>query len=178
MDEEGEKMEKNIGVISSHGLVGIHKREPIEHAYSVMKRISTRHLPVIDDDGTIVGMLSDRDFKRAMKVPDSRKWLATDREPEFDPNEIAMEYMSWPIQTIDESTAISKAAEKMIENKISSLIVTRNRQAVGVVTTEDLLKALIKENKESEPTLKENIKASIYSSPVGNIAQLLSNIGI
>lgn len=171
-------MKNTIGTVSAHGLVAINKNESMEYGYSVMKQISTRHLPVVDDDGTIIGMLSDRDFQRAMKVPETYHWSALEIKPEFIRDEIALEYMSWPIQYVDESTPITKAAEQMLENKISSLIVTRDRRAIGVVTTEDLLRAFVQDNRVTEPTLKENLTASIYMSPVGSIAQLLSNIGI
>lgn len=171
-------MSTAVGVVSSHGLVAIHKRESIEQGYNVMKRIATRHVPVVDDDGTIIGILSDRDFQRAMKVPVERLWSVLDLKPEFCENALVMEYMSWPIQTVDESTSLTQAAEQMIENKISSLIVTRKKKAIGIVTTEDLLKALIKPEQESLVSLKDNLTASIYNSPVGNIAQMLANIGI
>lgn len=171
-------MKNTVGVISSQGLIAIHKKETLERGYNVMKRISTRHLPVIDDDGTIVGMISDRDFQRAMIVPESHQWSALEDEPRFNPSELVMEYMSWPIQAVDESTSVTKAAEQMIQNKISSLIVTRNRHAIGIVSTEDLLKALIASDKSPLTALKDEVTASIYNSPVGSVAQLLSNIGI
>lgn len=171
-------MKKDIGIVSSEGLVCIHKDKPMQQAYDLMKKISSRHLPVVDDSGSIIGMLSDRDIKYAMEFRRWEKWSANDPEPYFHDNDYVLEFMSWPIQTIDSQCPIAEAAELMIKNKISSLVVIKDNMAKGIVTTEDLLKILLQENKNSLETLKDKMTSYIYNTPIGGVAHMLSNVGI
>mgnify|MGYP003348804238 CR=1 FL=1 len=39
----------------------------LEDAWKMMKERSIRHLPVLDAEGGLIGILSDRDVKRAMR---------------------------------------------------------------------------------------------------------------
>lgn len=171
-------MKKNIGVLSSKGLICIHKKETMQQAFNLMKNISSRHLPVIDDDGAVVGMLSDRDIQRAMQNPQIEGWSALPVQPKFNPDDLVQEFMSWPIQTVDESFSIGQTAELLIEKKISSLVITKGEIAIGIVTTEDLLRVLVQEHQNFLNTVKENISGLIYRSPIGSIIHSLSNAGI
>lgn len=171
-------MRKDVGMVKKGNIICVHKTKTMGQAYKIMQEFAARHLPVVDDEGAIVGMLSDRDMKRAMMKDPNEEWSAKDFEPQFSPDDIVYEYMSWPVQCIDESHLVSQAAEIMIEKKISSLIVKRNAVAVGIVTSEDLLKLLVHEHKNVKPGLKDNIVGIVFSSPIGGIAQMLANIGI
>ena len=104
-------------------------------AYDLMTSNSTRHIPVVDDTGSIVGMISDRDAKKAM-IFDQADWTSGKTpQPEFDPNALTRDYMSWPVVTINESSSVREAAKLMLEKKISALILLRSDIAVAIVTT-------------------------------------------
>lgn len=171
-------MKSNVAFHSSHNIVYIKRMDTLEHAYKLLTKIGTRHLPVVDEKNEVIGMLSDRDVIRAMKKPVNSGWSALPPNPEFDPDDSVQEFMSWPIGTIDESASVVQAAELMLERKISALLVTRNSMAVGIVTTEDLLTALVKDQKTSLSDIKNHVFGAIYRSPVGNIIQSLANVGI
>lgn len=171
-------MNKDIGLLASDKLICIHKNKSMKQAHDLMKNISARHLPVVGDQGTIIGMISDRDVKRSMEIHRWEAWSAEEAKPYFNSEDSVIKFMSWPIQTIEENVSIAQAAETMIENKISSLIVTKDKRAVGIVTSEDLLSVLLSEHKSSSTTMKDSIVGAIYRSPIGSIANLLSNIGI
>jgi signal-transduction protein with cAMP-binding, CBS, and nucleotidyltransferase domain len=66
----------------------------------------------------------------------------------------------------------------MLDRKISALVVTRDHQAIGIVTTEDLLEAFINDHKSTLSEVKDKIVGAIYRSPVGSIIQSLANAGI
>lgn len=171
-------MRTNIGLLSSDAIVCIHHKETMQQGYDLMKNIASRHLPVVDDTGSIVGMLSDRDIQRSMVKPEMDGWSPLPFVPSFSSDDLVQEFMSWPIQGIDHSSSIAEAAELLIEKKISCLIVTRDKKAVGIITSEDLLKLLVQEHQNSFQLVKENISGAIYRSPIGSIAHLLSGVGI
>lgn len=171
-------MIKDIGIATTGNIVCIHKMKPIGDAYKIMKDFPSRHLPVVDDDNAIIGIVSDRDVKRAMRKIRIMGWSALDVEPQFNPEDLVLEFMSWPVQAIDKSKSVVEAAELMLEKKISCLIVTSEKNAVGIVTSDDLLKVLIEEHKSVTHIVKDSIAGLILKSPIGSIAQMLSNIGI
>jgi CBS domain-containing protein len=76
-------MSMNVGLNSSHNVVYVNRLDNIVKAYHLMTKISTRHLPVLDDNGMVIGMISDRDIARAMKKPLGSDWFAVPANPEF-----------------------------------------------------------------------------------------------
>lgn len=122
----------------------------IERASELMEERRIRHLPVIDMDGFVVGILSDRDVKRAMDP----------QRPSFSDGLIVSDFMSWPAVQVDEDTSVEKVAEGMVDEKISAFLVSKGDQVVGIVTTEDLIRLLakmLKENKKSKSVLLSDV---------------------
>ena len=84
-----------------------------------------RHLPVIDDRGRLVGVLSDRDVLRSVA--------------KHKPQRVA-EIMTRDVITTRPETLAHVAATLMLDNKISSLMVVDDSTAlVGVLTQTDYL---------------------------------------
>lgn len=147
---EGEKgietnMKKLIRENMSIDLITIGWNERMETAHARMVDNRVRHLPVLTESGEVIGMLSDRDVQRAM-VSTIERGSANQimsEEIEFDPESRVRDYMNWPIESVDFNTDIRLVAEKMIHEKISSLLVCQAEKIVGIATVEDLLKVLI-----------------------------------
>jgi CBS domain-containing protein len=137
---------RNTQATMSTELTTIHWREPISTAHRRMEAQAIRHLPVIDDTGEVVGILSNRDVLRAMRPednqpdPDTGLW----RKPGvFDPQARVSDYMSWPVKSVDRRTDLKLVARRMLSEKVSSLIVRDGAHTVGLVTTDDLIKVLV-----------------------------------
>lgn len=79
-----------------------------------MERKNIRHLPVVDDEGFVTGILSDRDVARASS-PD---------RPGFMGGRLVSDFMSWPAITVDQSLPLADVAEGMVDEKVSSFLVT------------------------------------------------------
>jgi acetoin utilization protein AcuB len=130
--------------MSSH-LITIGWNEKMESAYKRMQSKRVRHLPVINDAGEVVGMLSDRDVQRSMiseiERPSGR--IVSDETIEFDVDSKVRDYMSWPAKEVDQHTELRFVAEQMVVEKVSSLLVCNGNKTVGIVTAEDLIKVLI-----------------------------------
>lgn len=183
-------MKKTIKELSSHDLICIHWAEALDVAYRLMANNDIRHLPVVDGAGSIVGLISERDFQRAMYIDQPDFVSGKAPQAEFDPNAKVRDFMSWPVESISENDSIDAAARIMIEKKISSLLVTRGNSISGIVTSNDMLRALLgnqNDNHDKDRTglvkqlvveLKSKAKSALYNSPIGSIAQALSNAGI
>ena len=125
-----EKMTKNPTTVTPE--------EALKDAVSKMERGHFRHLPVVDNDGTLIGMLSDRDIRliRPSLAFVGREdaavqlWsLAVQQAAVFD-----------PISVKPEST-VKAAAELMLRWHVGGLPVTVDQnKLVGIITYTDLLR--------------------------------------
>jgi acetoin utilization protein AcuB len=138
-------MSKKVWEEMSPNLITIGWNETMEHAHHRMHAKRVRHLPVLDDSGKIVGILSDRDVQRSMisQIDRPSRQSMSDEVIEFDPESRVRDYMTWPAKTVDQYTDLRVVAERMVSEKISSFLVSRGEQTLGIVTAEDLLKVLI-----------------------------------
>lgn len=110
-------------------------------AYRTMKAKDIRHLPVLDKDMRLVGILSDRDVQRAMI---SRKISDFQQEIHLAEDLKVSDFMNWPVYTVSEKTPVNQAAELVLKHKISALVVENDQGFVsGIVTTDDLLSYLV-----------------------------------
>ena len=122
-------------------LIKVKPEMPIQIAYEEMKKHGIRHLPVTNQTGKLVGILSDRDIQRAVNV---KMINEIEQEMTFNPHDTVENFMSWPVQTVDEKTSIEDLTKMMIELKISAFVVNGpNEYVKGIITTEDLLKYLL-----------------------------------
>jgi acetoin utilization protein AcuB len=110
----------------------------LKDAISKMERGHFRHLPVVDNDGTLIGMLSDRDIRliRPSLAFVGREdaavqlWsLAVQQAAVFDPISVKPE------------TTVKEAAELMLRWHVGGLPVTVDQnKLVGIITYTDLLR--------------------------------------
>ena len=117
--------ELRVSDLMSTALITVHAHEALNGAHAEMQVGVIRHLPVVDDRGRPVGVLSDRDILRARS---SRA-----------PKRIA-EVMTRGVVTIRPDEPAAKAAEIMLDEKIGSvLVVDEAGTLVGMVTQTDYL---------------------------------------
>jgi acetoin utilization protein AcuB len=162
--------------MSKHPLT-VRLKDDLQAAYIRMKREKFRHLPVIDDEGKLVGIISDRDFQRAMWPTEKSEPNIMKEDPTFRKDAKVAEYMSWPAITLAENTDLATAVNTMLKNKISAIVVTREDLMVGIITNEDLLKVLAALLTEPPKTQSATL-AIAYNSPLGKIADFLATAGI
>ena len=122
--------------------------DTILDAYKLMREKSIRHLPVVNDLGKVVGILSDRDVQRAMNVSQPTPYMQQIRlNPEFK----VAEFMSWPVYAVTEDTSLKKVAEEMLAQKVSAFVVEDpHERLVGIITTDDMLKYFITETNKNQ----------------------------
>lgn len=154
----------SVKTIMSKKLKTISAGSNLQEAYAIMQESRIRHLPVLDEKGDITGILSYKD-------------LIADKSVLLMPVEY---FMAFPVEQIPENTSLRSAALKMLEKKMSSLLITNDEEeVVGIVTSDDLLWHLashLKSDSDEQPT---SILSNIgLQTTVGEIANLLSQAGI
>jgi acetoin utilization protein AcuB len=101
-------------------------------ALMVLKYHGFRHLPVLEKDGSLVGIV-DRD--------DLEKFLSTAGSPTVLKRQHRVEQvMTRDVVTVTPACPLEEAALLMVENKIGSLPVMDGGQLVGIITKTDIFK--------------------------------------
>jgi acetoin utilization protein AcuB len=111
-----------------------------------MKQARVRHLPVVDENNAIVGILSDRDLLRASKSESlTLGACASFLGEDLDPEATVSDYMSAPVESVYSDDALKEVVNRMIQERISALMVkdVETQRYVGIITTEDLLRVLL-----------------------------------
>src|SRR5512132_2365256 len=110
-----------------------------------------RHLPVLDGD-RLVGMLSDRDLKRAMASP-ATSLEAHELRYLLDGLRVG-EIMTRAVITIGPMFPIEDAARLMVMEKIGALPVTDGDRLIGLVTETDVLRLFVRAMGAGEPATR------------------------
>ena len=87
-------------------------------------------MPVEDDEGRLVGLISHRDLLRL---------LAQDRHARTGQSITAQEIMKRELVTIAPETSIFEALHMMRRHRVSCLPVVENERLVGIITAYDFL---------------------------------------
>ncbi len=89
--------------------------------------------PVVDADGTLVGVLSKKD---CLKIVFSSQYHDDRGGPVRD-------FMSTPVETLDAEQDVVSAAQRFLDSHIRRFPVLREGKLVGQVSRADILKVLI-----------------------------------
>ena len=101
-----------------------------------------RHLPV-RADGKLVGVLSDRDLRRAM-ASEALAEAEAERDGKPAPaGRHVSDDMSREVLTLAPDATLSSAAHLLAENRIGAIPIVEDDELVGIVTEADLLSALL-----------------------------------
>lgn len=134
----------------------------VQQALRIIDERQVRHLPVLDTDGALVGIVSEKELLRANSG---------------DPVE---EIMTRDVITATEYTALEEAARIMTDHKISSLPVVRDGKLVGIITETDLfeifMELLAAREEGVRLTLLVPEEQGILASLTAEIANLGGNI--
>lgn len=103
----------------------------------IMRLKKVRHLPVVEADGRLVGIISHRDVQRAQ--PSTITTLDVGEVKYLLSKVSAADIMHKKVITCAPSTLIEEAARLMRPNKLGCLPVVENDRLVGIITSVDLL---------------------------------------
>ncbi|MEY4176878.1 MAG: hypothetical protein RLY70_452 [Planctomycetota bacterium] len=114
---------------------------------SEVARLLVRHelstLPVVDEHGVCVGMLSAVDFLKRDAALVNGGSAPHQSPPEWKPDDVAATHMTPAIQAIDEQSSVAEAARVMAAQHVHHLpVIDRHGRPRGIISTMDILKAL------------------------------------
>lgn len=117
-----------------------HPEDGIRKTFFRMRENEVRHMPVLDDDRSLVGIISDRDLRRP-------EWV--DEAPDLahiynlDDNLSVRDLMTSNVMVAHTYDTIAKATKILIEHRFGALpVLNKEQDVVGMLSSVDLLQAL------------------------------------
>ncbi|MGE3172803.1 MAG: glutamate-cysteine ligase family protein [Planctomycetota bacterium] len=121
----------HVGQFMTTDLFTVHPEDVVDLAASLMDWRHIRHVPVEDNDGCLVGLVSHRTLLRLV----GQGMKGKDRTP------VAVkDIMKRDPVTVAPSTTTLDAIELMRKHKVGSLPVVEDRRLVGIITERDLIR--------------------------------------
>ena len=107
----------------------------------VMEWKHIRHLPVVDDDGRLVGLITHRDLLRACvssvaDIPQQEQDALLRGIP-------VRQMMRADVLTVSPESDVRAAARTMLDKKIGCLPVVENGKLVGILTEADFVRYML-----------------------------------
>ncbi len=139
-----------VSSIMTEFTLTINPEDELNTIQQIFKNYSFHHLPVVDKDHQVVGIISKTDlhlfFKQLTKDSSGRAYSTLTIR-----NTKAKDLMTGDPMVIDPEDTVGLAADIFMANTIHALPVVEDHKLVGIVTSHDLLEYAFK-----EVTYKEN----------------------
>src|SRR5688572_7499595 len=128
-------------------------------AVATLQTMDIRHIPVVDEDGALAGIVSDRDL-RALEIPTmvGEEYLGDLRAALDAP---LSSIMTGDVISVDLEATASEIVDLMLENKIGAVpVLDGDGVLVGIVSYVDVLRAMPFEDEEDEERPTRTRRAS------------------
>lgn len=130
-----------------------------------------RHIPILEND-RLVGIVSDRDI-RAVSPPlgDSQR-VSTMKEKRV------VDVMTRKVVTTHPQDTIVHASREMYERRINALPVVAEEALVGIITTSDVMRALVMISGGLEPGVSRIAVRARKPGVLGEVADIIREQGV
>ncbi|MBO8177788.1 MAG: CBS domain-containing protein [Bacillus sp. (in: Bacteria)] len=148
--------------------------DSIQRAIEVMRTKKIRHIPIINDENEVVGIVSDRDIKEAT--------------PSILETHSNKDILKQPLQTIMKTEVITghpldfveEVAAMFYEHHIGCMPIIQNQKLVGIITETDLLHTFVELTGAHQPGSQIEVrvpnKAGMLYEVAGIIRKRNANI--
>lgn len=120
-------------------LITLSAEETLREAVTLELQRKIRHIPIVDAKGALVGIVTDRDIKRALPSPLTGQLASEEYDSVLDETKLS-KVMTRDPQSVSPDASLSEAVKLMFEKKVGGLPVVENGKLVGIFTQTDALK--------------------------------------
>jgi acetoin utilization protein AcuB len=140
----------------------------IAEAIKLMADKKIRHIPIIDQNQSVIGLVSDRDIKDA--APSVFHWEEHKHELDKPVSSIMTTNVitGHPLDFVEEISAV------FYEHNISCLPIIKDQKLVGIVTETDLLHTLVELTGAHQPGSQIEVKVPNKAGMLCEVASVIS----
>ena len=148
---------------------------PIAEALRTMRHADVRRMPVLDESGRLVGIVSEKDLLVASPSPASS---LTASEVHYLLNHLMVsELMSTEVITISPDTPVEEAARIMADHKIGGLPVMESDRLAGIITETDVFTVLLEMFGAREKGLRMTLEIPERKGEIARISLTIAQLG-
>jgi acetoin utilization protein AcuB len=155
-----EIMKKNVSTLFPENTIA--------EAIKLMSDKKIRHIPIVDTENTVVGLVSDRDIKDA--APSIFHW----DEHKHQLDKAVKTIMTTNLITGHPLDFVEEISGVFYEHNISCMPIIQDKKLVGIVTETDLLHTLVELTGAHQPGSQIEVKVPNKAGMLCEIASLIS----
>lgn len=147
----------------------------VTEALRLMGDKKIRRLPVVERNGKLVGIVSDRDLFQASPSPATSLaiWEIHDLLAKLTVDKT----MATEVITVTEETPLEEAARIMVDRRIGGLPVMKGEALVGIITESDLFQALLELLGGRRPGVRLTVTTTGAKGTLADVAQTIYQAG-
>ena len=144
-----------VADVMSTNVISARPQDSFAHLTTLLRGAAIRAVPVVDDDGTLLGVVSEADLMAAVARPDgyeARRWWRPRHVRRQAPESkagatTAAELMTTGVETVAPATRVSAAARAMLKHHLSWMpVCDEDRRVVGVLGRSDVLTVFVRDD--------------------------------
>ena len=134
--------------IMNKNMVSVKKDTPIFEAVKLLAENNISGLPVVEDDMTLVGILSEKDVVELFYDSEQAK------------SKTVNDYMTYPAVYFEENNALVNICDFLRKNVFRRVPITSEGRLVGIISIQDILNSVLqlKQEKVSGTNYKDTTK--------------------
>lgn len=144
----------------------------IEDALNMMSTYSFRHIPIVDGNGALQGIVSDRDVK--LTLPS----VLSDDDPDFTLKVPISRIMRKRVTYCHPLDFVEEIAMDFYHYSIGAIPVLRNEQVVGIITQKDMLNTYLELTGITEPGSIIEIDIEDRTGVIYDIGKVFKDLNI
>lgn len=125
-----------VKTIMTENVKTLKETDTIEQAMTLMNAYNIRHVPIVDEDRHVVGLVTDKDINLALPSILSQETNVT-------MNHSLKEIMKKNIISTSEYDFVEELAVDFHQFDLGAVPVVKNRKLIGIVTQTDIMSAFI-----------------------------------
>jgi CBS domain-containing protein len=131
---------------ASDTLVSVRPDTPLAEVHALLRARDLSAVVVVDEKGDLNGILSTTDLLREARIEIAAPGDVVRITPA---PRLARDLMKRDVITVDQDAPLGDAAGEMMKHRIHRVVVTRGGKPVGVLSTRDAMRAVLRERIES-----------------------------
>jgi acetoin utilization protein AcuB len=164
-----------VGKRMSSPVITVHPDATLEDAINLMKAEHIRRLPVVDKDGNLIGIVSERQLLAAS--PSDATTLSVYEIKELMNRVTIDKIMTRDVLTATVDTPLEETARIMADNKVGGLPVVEGSKVVGMITETDVFKVFLEMLGARQKGLRLMVETTDAPGTFAKISQAIFDAG-
>ena len=119
--------------IMTKQVITVRTYTPTFEALELLGKNDITGIPVVEDDMTLVGIVTEKDLLRLFYAPEDQK------------NETVNSFMTQPAVNFDEDEALPDVCDCLMNSSLRRVPVTSNGKVVGIISRADIIKYILRQ---------------------------------